>query len=157
MKDSRPEQLAELLDTLALLGREERIDALISVADGFREVPSDVAERPFPEDRRVPACESEAFVWAVDRDDGTCDFHFAVENPQGISAKAMAALLGRMFSGRPLEEVAALDESLIDEVFGEGLSARKSLGLGGMIGMVRSAARARLVRGAAPSERSPLG
>ena len=68
--------------------RNERAEMLIDYADRFVEVPPEVATRPFPPVHAAPRCESEAYVWAVDRGDGTLKFHFAVENPQGLSAKA---------------------------------------------------------------------
>lgn len=140
MADSRssyPAALAELLETLKLVeDRNDRIDFLISVADRFREVPVAVARRPFAESHKVPACESEAYAWAVPRDDGTLDFHFAVENPQGISAMAMAAILSEHVSGAPLDQVAALDAEVVYEIFGRELSMGKSMGLMGMVSMV---------------------
>jgi cysteine desulfuration protein SufE len=89
-----PEKLAETLDAIALVpDRADRIQLLIDIASRYREVPPAIATRPFPEESRVPACESEAYVFPEERPDGTLDFHFAVENPQGISAKAMAVSL----------------------------------------------------------------
>lgn len=98
----------------------------------------------------MPACESEAFVWARPRADGTLDFFFAVENPQGISARALAAVLQAGASGAPLEQVAALDASLAYRIFGSELSMGKSMGLGGMVAMVRQYAQQALGRPAEP-------
>lgn len=134
------ERLNEQVEFLESLDRMERIDVLIGIADRFREVPESVATRPFPEERKVPACESEAYAWAVSRDDGTFDFHFAVENPQGISAKAMAVLLGEGLSGAPLEDVATLDGDVVYRVFGRELSMGKSMGLMGMVTLVKQLA-----------------
>ncbi len=89
----------------------------------------------------MPACESEAFVWGETRPDGTLDFHFAVENPQGISAKAMAAILKDTLSGQPPEQVAAVPQDVVYKVFGTELSMGKSMGLMGMVHMVRTYAR----------------
>lgn len=145
MADSRssyPAALAELLETLKLVeDRNDRIDFLISVADRFREVPVAVARRPFAESHKVPACESEAYAWAVPRDDGTLDFHFAVENPQGISAMAMAAILSEHVSGAPLDQVAALDAEVVYEIFGRELSMGKSMGLMGIVQMIQRFAK----------------
>lgn len=139
---SYPEKLRELVDVFELMeDRSERIQALIDTADRFVEVPAEVAERPFDEERKVPACESEAFVWAVPRDDGTLDFHFAVENPQGISAKAMAAILRETASGAPLDEVAQIPEDVPMTLFGRELSMGKNMGLMAMIAMVRTEAK----------------
>lgn len=137
-----PEKLRETLDTLALLpDRADRIQMLIDVADRFREVPESVARRPFPEEHRVPACESEAFVWAEPRGDGTCRYHFAVENPQGISAMALAVILGDALSGLPPDEVAAVPSDVVYEVFGKELSMGKSMGLMGMVSKLQSETR----------------
>jgi cysteine desulfuration protein SufE len=137
-----PEKLANTLDMLDLVpDRTERIQLLIDIAERFRDVPPRIARRPFPEEHRVPACESEAFVWGEPRPDGTLDFHFAVENPQGISAKAMAVLLGDSLSGAPLDQVAAVPQDIVYRVFGRELSMGKSMGLMGMVSMVNNLAK----------------
>jgi len=137
-----PARLDELLGDLDLLAdRNERIDALIGIANRFRDVPQRVAERPFAEEHKVPACESQAYVFAEPRRDGTLDFHFAVENPQGISAKAMAVILGETVSGAPLEEIAELPGDIVYRIFGRELSMGKSMGLMAMVSMVAHSAR----------------
>ena len=137
-----PEKLSNTLDTLSLVSdRSERIQLLIDIAERYREVPTRIAQRPFPEEHKVPACESEAYVWGEPRPDGTLDFHFAVENPQGISARAMAVLLGDALSGAPPEQVAAVPQDVVYRVFGNELSMGKSMGLMGMVSMVTNLAR----------------
>lgn len=139
-----PPKLTGILETLELLpDRADRIELLIDTAERFREVPSTIATRPFPKERLVPGCESQAYVWWTDRDDGTLDFHFAVENPQGISAKAMAAILQDSCSGAPLQQVAAVPDDVVYTVFGNELSMGKSMGLMGMVAMVRREAKRR--------------
>lgn len=139
---SVPEKLTELVELLGMVpDRSERIQMLIDTAGRFREVPPEVARRPFSEDHRVPACESEAFVWAVPRDDGTLKYHFAVENPQGISARAMAVILDETLSGQPLDQVAAVRQDVVYDVFGRELSMGKSMGLMGMVAMVVTQAK----------------
>jgi cysteine desulfuration protein SufE len=140
-----PPKLAETVELLALLpGRDDRIQALIDVAERFRDVPERVARRPFPAETKVPACESEAYVFAEPRPDGALDYHFAVENPQGIAAKSLAVILGETLSGAPPEEVARVPDDLIYDLFGRELSMGKSMGLAGMVQMVTAAARRRL-------------
>jgi cysteine desulfuration protein SufE len=138
-----PPKLAELVDLLSLAGgRSERIQLLIDTAERFPDVPERVARRPFAEDHKVPACESEAYVWAEPLPDGTLKYHFAVENPQGISAKALAVILDETLSGQPPEEVARVPGDLIYDVFGRELSMGKSMGLMGMVAMVARSAKA---------------
>jgi cysteine desulfuration protein SufE len=139
-----PEPLQDLLDTLALLPeRNDRIQLLIDLSERFEEVPDRLARRPFPEEHRVEGCESEAFVWAEPRADGTFDYHFAVENPQGVSAKSLAVILARGLSGQPLAEVARVPCDVVYEVFGSELSMGKSMGLMGMVRKVQSETRKR--------------
>jgi cysteine desulfuration protein SufE len=139
-----PEQLERLLATLETLDRNDRIEMLVDVARRFRSVPERVAVRPFPKERRVPGCESEAYIWAESRPDRTLTYYFAVENPQGISAMALAAILGDSLSGVPLSDVAAVPSDIVYRIFGRELSMGKSLGLMGMVNMVRAAAMQQL-------------
>ncbi len=141
-----PAALKTLVEELEPLDRTERAETLIDYADRFVEVPPEVARRPFPEANRAPQCESEAYVWAVDRPDGTLKFHFAVENPQGISAKAWCAILDETLSGAPLEQVARVPADVIFRIFGRELSMGKGLGLVGVLELVTRASRERLAR-----------
>jgi cysteine desulfuration protein SufE len=142
MERALPSRLQEHLDMLALLpDRNDRIHYLISMADRFRDVAPEVAVRPFTEEHRVPQCESEAYVWATPRADGTLDFHFAVENPQGIAAKALAVILGDTLSGEPVETIAGVPGDVVYGLFGRELSMGKNLGLLGMLQMCQAFAR----------------
>jgi len=139
--------LDRLLDHLRLIeDRAERIELLIDIADRFRGVPESIARRPYPSDRLVPGCESEAYFWAEESSppSGSFRIHFAVENPQGISARAMAVILDECLSGRPLAELVGLSTDLPMEIFGNELSLGKDMGLSGMVGMVRRTAEARM-------------
>lgn len=151
-----PERLRDVLDLFDFLPeRSERIQALIEIADRFREVPAEVASRPYDEAHKVPGCESEAYLWAVPRAKGGLKFHFAVENPQGISARAMAVVLDEALSGAPLEQVARVPRDLPLRLFGNELSMGKNLGLTGMVGMVQAEARRCLATAASPDTPAP--
>jgi len=143
-----PPRLQEHLELVELLpDRADRIQYLISQADRFRAVPAEVATRPFPETHRVPQCESEAYVWATPRPggpEGTLDFHFAVENPQGIAAKALAAILADSLPGEPLSTITAIPGDVVYSLFGRELSMGKNLGLLGMLQMCQAFARRQL-------------
>lgn len=142
-----PPKLAALLaDFSAVSDRGERSEMLIEWADHFTPAPESVAVRPFGEDHRVPACESEAYVWAEDQPDGTLKYHFAVENPQGISAMAMAAILDQTVSGQPAEKIAAISSDIVHTIFGNEISMGKGQGLMGMVSMVQNLARQRVAR-----------
>jgi cysteine desulfuration protein SufE len=142
-----PDKLQELLDDLAFItDRTERAELLIETADRFDEVrvPAAISTRPHPEENHVTFCESDAYVWAVERGDGTLDYYFDVQNPQGLSAMAMAVILGEAYSGQPLEYAADLNTDLVFKIFGKEISMGKGQGLMVIVAMVRYEAQKRL-------------
>jgi sulfur transfer protein SufE len=114
--------------------RADRIQYLISLSKEF--VPS--AREP-DEEHRVPACESDAFVW-MDTREGVLDPDFAVLNPQGVSAMAMAVILQKSLEGQPAAAARALPEDLPYTFFGRELSMGKSAGLMGMVQLAKALA-----------------
>ncbi len=130
------EKLDDLIETFEWVDRGDRIQLLIDISDRFVDVDPDVAQRPFGEAHKVPACESEAYVWAEPVDEDRLNFHFAVENPQGLSAKAMAVILGESLSGQPVADYVGLPGEVVYKIFGNELSMGKSMGLMGMVSMV---------------------
>ena len=145
-----PQKLARLLDLLDMVpDRAERMGLLIDTADRFRGVPERVARRPYPEDHKTPACESEVYVWAEPLLDHALQFHFAVENPQGVAAKALAVILDETLSGASAAEVAHVPTDIVLRIFGAELSMGKSMGLMGMVAMVQNSAKRYLAARAA--------
>jgi cysteine desulfuration protein SufE len=142
-----PEKLREVLEDFSYItSRAERQEYLIQLADAFKEVkvPPSVATQPYDESHRVPACESEAFVWAVDQPDGRIKYYFDVLNPQGLSAMAMSVILGRSFDGAPLEEIATVQPDIVFDFFGKDISMGKGQGLMGIVAMAVHEAKRRL-------------
>jgi cysteine desulfuration protein SufE len=140
-----PDKLNEILADFAFVTtRSERAELLIDYADRFEPVPERIATPPYGEDHRVPFCESEAFVWAEEQPDGALKFYFAVENPQGLSAQAMAVILDQALSGAPLEQVAQVQSDIVLKIFGNEISMGKGQGLMGMVSMVQAAAKQHL-------------
>lgn len=140
--NTRPEALQELLDEFAAIDDLAlRSELLIEYGEGFKEVPEHIAKRPFSKDSKIPACESDAYVFFTRNSNRTLNFYFAVENPQGISAKAFASILQQTLNGAPLNEVININEDIAYDIFGKGLSMGKGLGLTSMIRMVREIAK----------------
>ncbi|MCC6991904.1 MAG: SufE family protein, partial [Acidobacteria bacterium] len=86
-------------------------------------------------------CESEAYAWAVPNADGTLKLHFAVENPSGVSAKALAAILDKALSGLPPAEIAKVDPEIVERLFRQNISMGKGMGLMSMVQSVAALAR----------------
>ena len=133
----------------SLSDRELRSDLLIEFAERFKSVSPAVAARPFSSANRAPACESEAYVWVTLRPDGKVQLHFAVENPQGLTAKALAVILDESLSGLNPSELSALEAESVYRIFGRDLSMGKGQGLMGMVGLVKQLAAASQTPGSA--------
>lgn len=140
-----PPKLQEIVDDFAFVTtRSERAELLIDLADRFEKVPEHIASPPYDDSHHVQYCESDAYVWAIDQEDGTLKFYFAVENPQGLSAKAMAVVLDETLSGAPVAEVAQVEPDVVLKVFGKDISMGKGQGLMAMVGKVQAEAKRRL-------------
>ena len=137
-----PARLQAVLDTFEMFPDPgDRTNLLLSYADQFKDVPPSVATRPFHRSHQVPQCESDAYVWALKQPDGGLTLHFAVENPSGISARALAAILERSLSGLPPAEIAQVDASIVERIFRQNISMGKGIGLMSMVEAVRALAR----------------
>jgi cysteine desulfuration protein SufE len=137
-----PLKLQAVLDAFDMFpDQADRTNMLLSYADQFRDVPPTVATRPFDKSHQVPQCESDAYVWAMKQPDGTLDLHFAVENPSGVSAKALAAILQRSLSGLPPEDIARTDCSIVERIFRQNISMGKGMGLMSMVNAVQALAK----------------
>ena len=137
-----PAKLQAVLDTFAMFDDPaDRTNLLLDYAEKFQTVPPSIATRPYAKDHLVPHCESEAYVWALKNPDGTLKLHFAVENPSGISAKALAAILDRTLSGLRPEDVAEVTPDLVEAIFRQNISMGKGMGLMSMVQAVRALAK----------------
>jgi cysteine desulfuration protein SufE len=137
-----PQKLDELLDMFDMFpDPADRTGLLLSYSDQFREVPPEVAARPFDQRHQVPQCESDAYVWAVRQPDGTLNLYFAVENPSGVSARALAAILDRTLSGLPAAEIATVTPEIVERIFRQNISMGKGMGLMSMVGAVQALAK----------------
>lgn len=140
-----PERLQALLDVFAgVTDTHERTQLLIDLARRFKDVPPEVATRPFGAEHLVKHCESEAYAWAVPNADGTLKLHFAVENPSGVSAKALAAILDKALSGLPAAEIAKVDPEIVEKLFRQNISMGKGMGLMSMVLAVQALAKRHL-------------
>ena len=138
-----PERLRDVLAVFASIDDPaDRATLLIDFADQFRPVPPDVATPPFPKSRLVPYCESEAYVWLVPQANGTANLHFAVENPSGISAKALASILTSSLSGLTPEEIEQVPPDIVEQIFRQNISMGKGMGLMAMVQAVQALAKA---------------
>ncbi len=133
-----PKKLQEIISFLnSLPDQAEKINVLIEYAERFKPVPAEIAAGPYNPENKVQYCESGAYVWTKKNSDGTFDFYFYVENPQGVSAKALCAIFSESLNGESAESIFAIDNDVIFKIFGQSLSMGKNLGLIGILQMMK--------------------
>ena len=137
-----PDKLQQLVEMFQMFDVADRTSMLLSYADQFKEVPASIATRPFPKSHQIPQCESDAYAWAQKLPDGTLKLYFAVENPSGVSAKALASILDKTLSGLPASQIAAVTPDIVEKIFRQNISMGKGMGLMSMVQAVRSLAKA---------------
>lgn len=141
-----PEGLREFLRTFESIPDERtRYALLVEYAEAFQVLPPDIASPPYPEENRVPYCESGMYVWVVEQDH-RLNLFFAVENPQGISARAFARILQETCSGASPREILEIPDDLPQRLFGRALSMGRTLGLGSALAMIKQKAREHIAR-----------
>ncbi len=137
-----PEKLQNVIDELALIeDPQDRMEFLIDYADKFKEVPEEIYRRPFPTETKVPFCESEAYVFTVEQDSGSLKFYFAVDNPNGVSAKALAQIFSMTLQGLKPEDILKIPTDVVYKIFGQNLSMGKNLGLTGILQLIKRDAK----------------
>ena len=137
-----PERLREVLEMFAE-SPNDRNAMLIEYSDQFRGAPEYIAKRPYPAENRVPHCESDSYVFVEPLEGGKrLKFHFAVENPFGVSARALSAILDTTINGLTAEEIASMPiEDIVPTLFGRNISMGKGQGLLGIAAVVKAMAQ----------------
>jgi cysteine desulfuration protein SufE len=130
-----PPPIDELVENLSFLDRTERIQTLIDIGKSFRD-PG--ISKPYPAENRVPGCESDVYSWVTLTTEQTLSIQIAVDNPQGLSAMALAALLIQALHNQPPQTAETLSDDLVAALFGPELSMGKSLGLTNLVRQVRA-------------------
>jgi cysteine desulfuration protein SufE len=132
-----PESLRDMMEMFEDIDEHGRAEILLDYSSRFQEVPSNIAERPFPEDHRVQRCESEAYVFTESAPNGGINFYFAVENPQGVSARALGAILQESLMGADAQTIKTIPHDIVFRLFGKRISMGKGEGLLGMVALLK--------------------
>ncbi len=134
-----PESLSELLsDFESITNPRDKADMIRFYSDSFKPVSSEIATRPYLDANLVTSCVSKVYVWANQLENNTLSYHFAVENPQGVSAQALCAILDETLSGVSLDLVLQVPSDIVHIIFGKELSMGKLAGLTGIISSVKN-------------------
>lgn len=131
-----PEPIQEFVENLSFIDdRAERVQALIDMGKAFK---PPAIEKPYPSENRVPGCESEVYTWVNLNPESKLDIQIVVDNPQGLSAMAMAQLLLEGLQNQPPATANHIDEDLVAKTFGPELSMGKSLGLTNLVRQIKA-------------------
>jgi len=136
-----PQKLKDIVDVLSSLPEHDRIEMLLDFASKYKAVPEEIASPPYPEDNKAQMCESNAFVWSTLDSSNKINFHFAVENPQGLSARAFVVILQRNLNGESPQLIQNIPNEIITKIFSESLSIRKNIGLTNILQKVQQEAK----------------
>jgi sulfur transfer protein SufE len=129
-----PEKLQSVINELSSIPEEyDRMALLIDYAEKFGDVPKEITQKPFPPEVKVPFCESGVSVFTRMQDDGTLKFYFYIDNPQGISAQALASIFQETLNGLEPEEIIKIPHDIVYDIFGSSLSMGKNMGLTGIL------------------------
>ncbi|MFN3706265.1 MAG: SufE family protein [Thermoflexales bacterium] len=110
-------------------------------------MPERIATRPYPQSNQVPHCESDSYVFVEPIEAGAggppqLKFYFAVENPFGVSARTLSAILDATISGLPADEIANMPiEDIVPTLLGKNISMGKGQGLLSIAAVVKRLAQ----------------
>lgn len=137
-----PEKLRDILEAFEE-SPNDRNAMLIEYSDQFGGVPEHIARRPYPATHRVPHCESDTYVFVEPLDGGKrLNFYYAVENPFGVSARALSAILDTTVNGLPAAEIASMPiDDIVPTLFGKNISMGKGQGLLSIASVIKALAK----------------
>ena len=100
---SLPPKLQEIVDDIASMSREEKLETLIGYAESFPELPERYKEER-DKMEAVPECMTPVFLIAEKQDDGGLIFHFDIP-PQSPTVRGLASILASGLNGCKPEEI----------------------------------------------------
>lgn len=119
------ETVEEIIGAFADLDGREKLELLVDYANGLPPLPAAYEARKTVEDRRVHECQTPVFLW-TECDAGKARLVAEVA-PEAPTVKGFVAILAAAVNGRPVDEVAAIPDDLLDRI-----------GLAPVLGMLRA-------------------
>ena len=136
---SLPPKLQEIVEDIASMSREEKLETLIGYAESFPELP----ER-FKEERdkmeAVPECMTPVFLIAEKLDDGGLIFHFDIP-PQSPTVRGLASILASGLNGcKPEEILSVTSDFYMPMKLEEAVSGQRINGFRGVLAHMKQVA-----------------
>src|SRR2546423_15406434 len=115
MTQTRPPTIARTLQRFEALGREEKMQALVSYAKNLEPLPAryaDVDRAPFT----VPECQTRVDLFPERRDDGTLHFYADVNARQSPTIAAVLAITFQAINDQPPEVTLAIPPDYVRQL-----------------------------------------
>ncbi|SRR5258706_1947867 len=103
---SLPPKLQEIVDDIASMSREEKLETLIAYAESFPALPEWLKEERNKMEA-VPECMTPVFLFGEKQPDGGIIFHFDIP-PQSPTVRGLASILREGLNGCKPEEILAV-------------------------------------------------
>lgn len=134
-----PSKLQEIVDDIAGMSREEKLETLIAYAESFPELPERYKnERDQME--AVPECMTPVFLIAEKQEDGGLIFHFDIP-PQSPTVRGLAAILSNGLNGCKPEEILGVPADFYAPMkLEEAISGQRINGFRGVLAHMKHAA-----------------
>jgi len=119
------ERLNTIIGEFADLDGREKLELLLDFAAGLPPLSDEYKARKGAEDRRVHECQTPVFLWP-EATNGTARL-IAEVAPEAPTVKGFVAILADAVNGRPVVEVAAIPEDMLER-----------MGLADVLGILRA-------------------
>ena len=136
---SLPVKLQEIVDDIASMSREEKLETLIGYAESFPELPERYKEER-DKMEAVPECMTPVFLIAEKQEDGSLIFHFDIP-PQSPTVRGLASILASGLNGcKPEEVIAVPADFYLPMKLDEAVSGQRINGFRGVLAHMKQVA-----------------
>ncbi len=136
---SLPAKLQEIVDDIASMSREEKLETLIGYAESFPELPERYKEER-DKMEAVPECMTPVFLIAEKQEDGSLIFHFDIP-PQSPTVRGLASILASGLNGcKPEEVIAVPADFYLPMKLDEAVSGQRINGFRGVLAHMKQVA-----------------
>jgi cysteine desulfuration protein SufE len=120
------DRLDDIIEEFADLDSREKLQLLVDFANGLPPLPPEYEPRKAADNGRVHECQTPVFLWMAADEEGAAQL-IAEVAPEAPTVKGFVAILAEAINGRPVTEVAAISEEMLEK-----------MGLADVLGMLRA-------------------
>ncbi len=134
-----PAKLQEIVDDIASMSREEKLETLIAYAESLPDLPERLKEKRSKMES-VPECMTPVFIIAEKETHGGINFHLDIP-PQSPTVRGLASILLNGLNGLSLEEIISVPADFYHPMnLQEAVSQQRINGFIGVLAHMKQAA-----------------